>query len=533
MTKRTKSERGKTNGAIILAATAALFAVSGCKALEEHKCCLFSEDGIFASKKPEVDRATAQDERDALARAAVATDNKKEAWNDTDAENGAARKAGIDLNNFVWTTQRPNGGALFPKQWQGPGPALVVEPATIAAPVGSDVIVVASYIGEDSEYLRVGEQLNWSMSGIGKFMESNPNEFANGQIANIGSRWRSNGSCLSCLTKTSRDVEERSMTTSTTGQLWRINRGTDTQLDDVTILRGQSWASVSAFEEGTSTIVVMSDTIGNWNKRRAVSEIHWIDAAFRFPESGVSTVKTSRDLTTTVVRRTTSEPREGWKVRYDVLSGDAGVGPNNAPSVTVTTDANGNATTQTTQLRGEPGTAKISATIIRPATETAREVEVDSKTIFQTWSASGAVTMALVPSTTSANVGETVSYRVTLNNLSDFYQNATVEVTFPTSGIDNVNFPVPPQREVANGVQWDVATIAPRKSTSFTFSYRKTLSGATHITGRVVRSEPTSPPRTQNGQPNSAPAQQPQNDGVPPVISPSADPASVQPSLQR
>lgn len=530
MTKRTHSKPNNRNGAILLAfaATVTLFVAGGCKAIEEHKCCLFSEDGIFSPKKSEVDRANKNDERDALARAAVASSNKKEAWEETDEDR--AKNPPIDLKKYTWTTQRPNGGALFPKQWQGPGPALVVEPATIAAPVGSDVIVVASYIGEDSQFLRVGEELNWSLSGTGKFMESNPNEFANGRLANVGSRLRSE-SCLSCpLTKNTRDVDDRNMTTTTTGQLWRINRGTDTQLDDVTILRGQSWTSVSSFEEGTSTIVVLSDTIGNWNKRRAVSEIHWVDAAFLFPESGVSEVNTSQNLTTRVCRKTTGEPREGWKVRYRVLSGDAGLGPNREPSVTVLTDKDGNATTTATQLNGVAGTAKILATVFRPATETAREAEIDSKTIFQTWTQNGVVTASLTPSTLSAQPGERIHYNLTVNNLSDFQQNAVVEVILGSRAVEP-QWEVQPLADSQGRAQFQVNNVQPRQSTTFGFSVKKseTGTGPVDVGVRVVKTQMTG---QQGAQPTlPAAGARSSNDAVPSVVSPSNNAANGQPVL--
>ena len=542
MTKQANGKRGGNSRAAtrLAAATlvAALCAFLGCESLENHKCCLFSEGGLFSSKKSEIERATSKDEREALARAATDASRKKEAWEPTDAEIASARKNGIDLKNFVWTTQRPNGGALFPKEWTGPGPAVVIAPAEIAAPVGTDVILVASYIGEDSQYLRIGEKLDWSMTGVGRFMETNPREFANGEFSEIGS----NCCLFKNVGRKSQEIDDRNMSTTTTGQLWRINRGTDTTLDDVTILRGQSWASASAFEEGTSTVVVMSDTVANWNKRRAVAEIHWIDAAFRFPDSGVAAVGSSTTLATTVCRRTTGEPRTGWRVRYEVLSGDAGLGPDKTSAYDSVTDANGSATAQLSQINGQPGTCAVRATVYRPATETARQVEIDKRTIHYTWTSSAPLTIAVTPSASSVNVGEVVSYQIVVNNLSDFYQNAVVEAKMPT-GVSDVKFDPQISEESSDGsaVRWVIAQIRPRGSTSMRVSLRKTTAAPIDLQATILRAAPTEPPTPGGSNAGSgtnppvvSPGAQlppaPSNPGLTPPVT-SSDPASVQPSI--
>ena len=89
---------------------------------------------------------------------------------------------------------------------------------------------------------------------------------------------------------------------------------------------------------------------------------------FRFPSSTVSPVGQTVDLTTTVFRKTVPEPRSGWIVRYQVLSGPAaGFGPNGESTIEIETDRNGQATVPFTQTTGGPGANNVKSQIIRPS----------------------------------------------------------------------------------------------------------------------------------------------------------------------
>ena len=499
----------------------------GCETLENHKCCLFSEDGIFAKRRSTVDKASKKDEQDAIARASLGSSNRKEAWEPTEEELTNAKNAGINLKEYVWSTQRPNGGALFPKKWNGPGPALVVEPAEIAAPVGTEVIVVASYIGEDSQYLRVGEKLSWDLSGTGAFMESNPSDGFTPKI--FTGEYEG---CLNCpLIKNARKAKEdsKTLTTTTSDQLWRINRGTETRLDDVTILRGQSWTSVSSTEEGTTSVSVMSDTIGNWDKRRATSQIHWVDAAFKFPQSGLAMVNTSTKLSTSVVRRSTSEPRDGWTVRYDVLSGDAGLGPNKLNSVAVTTDASGNADVALSQLRGTAGTAKIKATVLRPATDRYRQVEVDSRVFFYTWTYVAPVTLSIRAPQQFVQ-GQPVTYQLVVMNLSDFAQYTSVELVLPPG--TTIVEPTTKWVKEANDkswIRWEINGLPPRGSYVIDVTTLRESGTPQELNARIVASNPI--PEALDPSPTPSSSSAPPADSSPSAPSGSSTPSSTIPPV--
>ena len=314
-----------------------------------------------------------------------------------------------------WTAQLPNGGVLFPRDLNAWGPKVVMEPRTIIAQVGTEVVMVASYVGEGNEYLKTGQSLEWNLDGTGHFLTSNP----------------SNG-CLNFDAATTKRVSAKQMFTSTSSKLWRIHRGTSTPLDDITILRGQSWATVQSAEEGTTAVSVYAQNIDDWGNRTASGQIHWIDAMFRFPNTTVSPVGQTIDLTTSVFRKTVPEPRSGWIVRYQVLSGPpAGFGPNGDSTVEIETNAYGHATVPLTQVSGGPGANNIKIQVIRPAGNGQERAVVDEKTITQFWSGSAIFTLGAKSVPSHGRAGERLNYELELTNLSALPQDAIVRVDLP------------------------------------------------------------------------------------------------------
>ena len=314
-----------------------------------------------------------------------------------------------------WTAQHPDGAVLFPKKYEGTGPLVVLEPRSIIAQVGTEVIMVASYIGPENEYLRVGEKLEWNLDGVGRFLTGNPR----------------NG-CLYCDITSSKKIDDRSMLTVTSSRLWRIHRGTASQTDDVSILRGQSWTTVQSFQEGTSSISVLASDIDNWNHRTAGGQIHWIDASFYYPKSGIAPIGEAQTLQTAVYRRSTDEPRPGWLVRYEVVSGPpVGFGPNFDQTVEVMTDDQGVAKTILNQREGSDGCSKLKVQIIRPASGSQERVVVDERIISQTWTGKAPLTLQFAGAERVA-IGSRAAYSMHVTNLTDQTVDAVVRVNIPS-----------------------------------------------------------------------------------------------------
>ena len=516
---------------------------------------LFKDSCLFSSKdKSNVERLSSSAEREIVNRAALASTERKSPWEATESELAQARAAGVDLKDYVWATQRPNGGVLFPKKLPGPGPVVVLEPSTIAAPIGTEIVLVASFVGEDSTYMRVGEKIEWSLNGVGTFLAANPDD---------------RSCCLNLSGKTEKRVDDRYLTTETTDKLWRIHRGTETPLDDVTILRGQTWASVQSQEEGTSSVFVFSDEIDNWDRRKASAEIHWIDAAFRFPKSQALPTGSETTLATTVRRRTNLDPRPGWIVRYEAVSGDVLLGPNDARVVDALTDADGVACVEVRQKNASSGVARVSATVLRPAGDDQKSIPVEKTTFSLAWTQASPVSAKLdLPSPVA--VGAEFKGTATITNNSDFANSANFILRLPPN-TTFVRGETPPDKIENGRVVWKLLDLAPRSSQTLAFylvretqetiiaqgeiellaqpsnsNAAPTQGSGTSVsapaplgtTPPVESPTSTSPPTpTPTSTPSAAPAASPQNalpaDGTPPVESPTpnADPAAQAPSL--
>lgn len=320
----------------------------------------------------------------------------------------------VGQESLQWSAQRPNGAVLFPKGLSTQGPLVVLEPRSLIAQVGSEVVMVASFVGPENDRLRVGEALEWNLDGAGRFLTTNPN----------------NG-CLYCDAMTTKKISDQSMTTTTSSRLWRIHRGTSTPTDDISILRGQSWATVQSFQEGTSTISVLASDIDNWSNRTAGGQIHWIDAAFYYPKSGISPIAEPQTLITSVFRKSTGQARPGWIVRYEIVSGPAaGFGPNFDQAVEIMTDDSGEAKTILTDRDGADGPSKIKVQIIRPAAGSLERVVVDEKTVTHNWSGNAPFNLRF-SGASKVKSGERSSFQMDVKNLTDTALDAVVRVNIP------------------------------------------------------------------------------------------------------
>ena len=516
-------------GATLLCAVSTL----GCASSDN----LFKDSCFLTSKeKSEVKRLSSSAEREVVNRATLASTERKSPWEPTESELAQARAAGIDLKDFVWATQRPNGGVLFPKKLPAPGPIVVLEPTSIAAPIGTEIVLVASFVGEDTTYLRVGEKIEWNLNGVGTFLAANPDD---------------RSFCLDLTGKTEKRVDDRYLTTETTNKLWRIHRGTETPLDDVTILRGQTWASVQSQEEGTSSVFVFSDSIDNWERRKASAEIHWIDAAFRFPQSQVLPIGSAATLETVVRRRSNLDPRPGWTVRYEAVSGDVCFGPNDSRVVDVPTDANGVSAVEARQKKGSGEICRVSATVLRPASGDEKSTPVEKTTFVLSWTQQASVDVKLELPAVVAVDSEFQATALVLNH-SDFAHDVVLNVVLP-SHVEFIRADRAPEKNENGRLVWRLPNVSPRSSVPIALvlhrktdetidarAYLESQPSAAPSNGTPTQgtSVPAAPPLGEIPPPLSPTPNAPAANGTtPPPLSPSpdaapsADPASQQPAL--
>ncbi len=504
-----------------------IFIVLFCLSIFGCQSRVFDNSGqcLFSSKSQEKAKTIGNSKEGELVRNTTSSTGGKtdSPWAPTKAEEGR-KEPKIDTRDAAayYTAQRPNGAVLFPNKLDRHGPCVVLEPGTLVAPVGEEVVLVASYVGPNDEYLRTGEKLKWTLDGVGKFQTNNPGGLLNGGCAD-------GSSVQKCkLMPGSKKEYGDLLETTTSAKLWRIHRGTPTPLDDISILRGQSWVSIQSAQEGTSAVTVLADNIDNWNNRTAIANVCWLDAYFLFPKSGTAPAGQAQQLTTSVVRKSNpSEPRSGWLVRYEVISGpDAGFGPNFAKEIEVATNADGQANAVLTQRVPSNGTNQVLVKIIKPAADISDRVIAAEKQITQAWTGGSFFSLQILgASSVKRNVP--AAYKIQVTNLT----------SAPLSAI--LVLPIGPNVSLVNSVPnafiergsavWNLDNIPARKAIEVSFSLLSKDGGVIDLVPRIRRKDRGSALSADSG---SNPGVRPPAASVVPSISGStSNPAALPPSL--
>ncbi len=284
---------------------------------------------------------------------------------------------------------------------------VTLSPSVAVAPVGSEVVLLAGVLGPDG-YLRTNRRLEWSLAPGGS-----------GHFVAVG-----RGGLVDLLLgdfNRPRKVDNTFAIGSTSRNYLQLNRGTSTTTDDVCVLRGQGWITLTSQIEGTSHVTVYAPEVYAWDCRTRSAVIHWVDAQWRFPPPAINPAGTRHVFTTTVMRQSDQSPCAGWRVRYEIVDGPpAGFTPDGAAAVEVETDTAGQANAEIFQKEPGPGTNKISVQVIRPAGlagSQGKRLVVGSGTTMKTWTAAALAVRKTAPAT--AAVGTTLNYRIEVSNPGD------------------------------------------------------------------------------------------------------------------
>ena len=255
-----------------------------------------------------------------------------------------------------WPRIDPTGERLFlpcDAPWPGPAPPVVaggpltpqtpaqwgvsVSPSQVIAPVGSEVVMIASVCGSEG-FMLTRQRIEWMLSdGPGQFMS--PGQRHPFEVIN----W---------MHGLPRKIDNRLVVNTTLTSPMTLDRGTPTPTDDVLVQDGQAWVSVTSPVEGTSHVTVFAPEVPGWDRRQQSATIYWVDAQWRFPPPSITPAGGRHGLTTIVTRQTDNSPLTGWMVRYEIAGGpEAGFAPAGARSVEVTTGPGGEATAELMQLQ--------------------------------------------------------------------------------------------------------------------------------------------------------------------------------------
>lgn len=265
-------------------------------------------------------------------------------------------------------------------------PSLRITPERVLAPVGSEVVLRAG-ICRSNGLLKPDERVEWLLArdGTGEFVDLSDR----GKVDLF--RW---------VWDTPRKVDNWYAIGTTTTRPVVLHRGTADPSDDVQVLGGEAWISVTSPAEGISYVTAYAPTVADWQYRRATATIYWVDAQWAFPPSTCVEPGQSHVLTTTVLRQSDGTPIPGWLVRYEVADGGGSLGYEATGVVEVPTDAAGRASVEVSPTDAGSGTTIINMVLIRPGQAgltTSPPLEIGTGSATITWGTGGAAAPVTPP----------------------------------------------------------------------------------------------------------------------------------------
>lgn len=280
-------------------------------------------------------------------------------------------------------------GSLSPSptgQW-----GISVSPSQVIAPVGSEVVMIASVCGIEG-YMLTNQRVEWMLSpeGAGQFLS--PGEREPLAVAH----W------LHGLPK---KIDARYVVNTTLYAPTTLDRGTPNLTDDVLVLPGQSWVTVTSPVEGTSHVTVFAPEVYGWDRRQQSATIYWVDAQWRFPAPHIAPAGGRSTLTTQMTRQSDGSPLAGWRVRYEIVGGpDAAFSPDGTLVFEVLSNETGQAPAEIFQKAPVAGTNQIQIQVIRPAGPggQTRDLPIGTGSTLQTWVSEGATPATQAPTATTA-----------------------------------------------------------------------------------------------------------------------------------
>lgn len=335
--------------------------------------------------------------------------------------------------------------AAVPASW-----SVRVAPNPVIATVGSEVVVLASVLSHQG-FLITNERVEWSLApgSVGHFVGVGYNGMSDWVFGNFRRGKVDNAFAVGT---TSRDS-------------FRLTRGTPSLADDVCVLAGQAWISLTSPVEGTSYVTAYAPAAPSCDSRMGVSMVHWVDAQWQFPSPAISPVGSRHVFTTSLTRHSDQSPCAGWRVRYDVIDGPpAGFSPNGSRSIEVETNAQGQASVEIVQQEQVPGTNRIAIQVIRPSgpcCPQGRPLVVAYGSVLKTWTAPQIAVRLSGPAV--AAVGVNLTYQITVSNPGDLPAEDVVVVDPLPDAVNHVSSN-PPAEVTGRKLQWRIGRLGGRES---------------------------------------------------------------------
>lgn len=253
-----------------------------------------------------------------------------------------------------------------------------------------------------------------------------------------------------------------------------LDRGNSDPSDDVQLLEGQTFCVITSPIEGDTYITAYAPGIYDWAKHKVFAVKHWYDIKWECPPPATNPTGTTHELVTRVSKYSDNAPLSGYLVTYTLTGGPAGgFEPGGSSTVTVPTDADGNARVTLRQSTPAEGTNTIAISIVRPENIACCKpaVKIADCETTKTWI--GPKIAIAKTCTPSALVGEQVSYSITVSNPSQVDATNVVVTDAIPSGIEFVSATPAP----SGGNTWSLGTLPGGGSTTINITARAARTG--------------------------------------------------------
>ena len=349
---------------------------------------------------------------------------------------------------------------------------IVLAPRATVAPIGSEVILLAGVRGPD-QYMWTNERVEWMIDpgSVGQFVDLDKGSWTDPLV---------------CDFIRARKIDNCYAVNTTSRRFLRLTRGTPDTSDDMEVLKGQAWVTLTSAREGTSDVTVYCPGVSPWHARTETCQVHWVDAQWSFPSIAIAESGGRQLLETTVTRQSDCTPRCGWHVRYEIVGGPpAAFAPDGSQVVEIPTGPDGKASVELYQTEPQAGTSKIVIQVIRPAGLGCpnQKVVVGKTCLSQTWSAPSLGVRVQGP--TAGSIGSNNAFRIDVSNPGDMAAD-TVTLTVPVPpGLSYVGAS-PTSEGTGSTLRWTIGRLAPGEVRSIALDLRSDQSGQYELCADAV-----------------------------------------------
>jgi len=346
----------------------------------------------------------------------------------------------------------PRHGYDVAGNWDQHAEHITVDPAVDVNPVRTQHVLVATVTTFDGAPLG-GRRVEWMIpeGGVGAIVEVDQHGVYNhkGQLVR-SSPYRS---------ELGEKYSPTFAVTHTNNRDELLDMGNDDPADDIVVKRGQTWISITSATEGTTDVIAYAPGIRNWADHKAFARKHWMDATWTMPGDATNRVGEKHPMMVTLKKQSDGTPLAGYAVTYTIDGGPGAVlDPGGKQSVTVKTNAKGEAAVTLRQTKPVVGKNPVLISIVKPANEACcePEEEIAAGNMTKTWVSPGIAISKTAPA--KALGGQTFKYTIVTSTTNDLdTRNAVVTDVLP-AGISYVSS-TPSATVSGQKLTWNLGTI--------------------------------------------------------------------------